>query len=207
MPSAHDPRDDISRRSFVRSSGGWITGAWLAAHWPAVAAAAHHAEQIAVDSTPPHFEFFNETDGADVDAVCAQIVPSGATPGAREAHAVYFIDRSLATYFAAMAPDYRHGLSEFQAKFRAANPALPSFAGADAAAQLAFLKTADQGPFFETTRMLTVLGMFSSPTYGGNYQGSGWKLMGFVDQHAFTPPFGYYDARYTGFVPYPDKQS
>jgi gluconate 2-dehydrogenase gamma chain len=69
------------------------------------------------------------------------------------------------------------------------------------------LKTADQGPFFETTRMLTVLGMFSSPRYGGNYQGSGWQLMGFVDQHAFTPPFGYYDARYTGFVPYPDKQS
>ncbi len=62
-------------------------------------------------------------------------------------------------------------------------------------AQIAFLKTVDQTPFFETTRMLTVLGMFTSPKYGGNYQGAGWKLMGFVDQHAFTPPFGYYDAR------------
>jgi len=44
--------------------------------------------------------------------------------------------------------------------------------------------------------------MFSSPKYGGNFQGSGWKLMGFVDQHAFAPPFGYYDAQYQGFVPY-----
>jgi Gluconate 2-dehydrogenase subunit 3 len=60
----------------------------------------------------------------------------------------------------------------------------------------------DGTPFFETTRFLTVLGLFSSPKYGGNYQGSGWKLMGFVDQHAFAPPFGYYDAQYEGFVPY-----
>ena len=44
--------------------------------------------------------------------------------------------------------------------------------------------------------------MFSSPKYGGNYRGSGWQMMGFADQHAFTPPFGYYDREYTGFVPY-----
>ena len=42
--------------------------------------------------------------------------------------------------------------------------------------------------------MLTLLGMFTSPKYGGNFQGSGWKLMGFVDRHVFAPPFGYYDA-------------
>ena len=53
--------------------------------------------------------------------------------------------------------------------------------------------------------MLTILGMFSSPKYGGNFEGSGWKMMGFEDRHAFTPPFGFYDARYTGFVPYPEK--
>ena len=46
------------------------------------------------------------------------------------------------------------------------------------------------------------VGMFTSPQYGGNYQGSGWKMMGFADQHAFAPPFGYYDREYTGFVPY-----
>jgi hypothetical protein len=31
--------------------------------------------------------------------------------------------------------------------------------------------------------------------------------MGFVDQHAFTPPFGHYDRQYTGFVPYTDKSA
>ncbi len=179
----------------------------MAAQWPSIAAAAHHADLVATEEAPPHFEFFNSADAADVEGVCAQIVPSGATPGAREARAVYFIDRSLGTYFAAMAPAYRRGLAEFQARFLNAHPAVASFAVADPNRQTAFLKTADRGPFFETTRTLTVLGMFSSPTYGGNFRGAGWKLMGFVDQHAFTPPFGYYDARYGGFVPYTDEHS
>jgi hypothetical protein len=208
MSSSGGERDDISRRSFLLSSGGMFTSLWVASQWPSIAAAAHHAGAIPAEDGPAHFEFFSAADGADVEAVCAQIVPSGATPGAREVHAVYFIDRSLATYFAAMAPGYREGLAAFQAQFRAAKPAIATFGAADADVQTAFLKTHDETPFFEITRMLTVLGMFTSPKYGGNYQGSGWKLMGFVDQHAFTPPFGYYDAEYTGFVPYtPEKAS
>jgi hypothetical protein len=55
--------------------------------------------------------------------------------------------------------------------------------------------------------MLTILGMFTSPKYSGNYQGAGWKLMGFVDQHGFSPPFGHYDAEYHGFVPYETGKS
>ena len=72
--------------------------------------------------------------------------------------------------------------------------------------QIAFLKTVERTPFFDTARALTLLGMFSSPKYGGNFGGSGWKMMGFQDQHAFTPPFGYYDRDYTGFVPYPTEK-
>jgi hypothetical protein len=199
--SSQDDQDEISRRSFLLSSGGMFTSLWIASHWPGIAAAAHHAEEVPADLTPAHFEFFDAADGADVDAICAQIVPSGATPGAREAHAVYFIDRSLSTYFAPMAPEYRKGLAEFQSQFIAAHPGT-AFAAATPEVQIAFLKTADKSPFFETTRMLTVLGMFTSPKYGGNFQGAGWKMMGFVDQHAFSPPFGYYDANYAGFVPY-----
>jgi len=53
-----------------------------------------------------------------------------------------------------------------------------------------------------TLSLATGLGMLASPKYGGNFRGSGWKMLGFVDQHAFAPPFGYYDREYTGFVPY-----
>jgi hypothetical protein len=206
MDSSDRPESGNSRRSFLLSSGGWLTGAWIASQWPAIAAAAHHAEAMPADLSPTHFQLLTTTDAADVEAICAQIVPSGATPGAREAHAVYFVDKSLSTYFASMAPDYRLGLTEFQTKFRAVDP-VKAFAAVDAGSQEAFLKTADRTPFFETTRFLTVLGMFSSPKYGGNYQGSGWKLMGFVDQHAFAPPFGYYDAQYQGFVPYSQEHA
>jgi hypothetical protein len=199
--SQDEDQEEISRRSFLLSSGGLFTSLWVASQWPAIAAAAHHAEDAPADLTPAHFEFFNAADGADVDAICAQIVPSGATPGAREAHAVYFIDRSLSTYFAPMAPEFRKGLSAFQQQYQAAHPGA-AFAAASPEQQIAFLKTVDKTPFFDTTRMLTVLGMFTSPKYGGNFQGAGWKMMGFVDQHAFKPPFGYYDAHYQGFVPY-----
>jgi hypothetical protein len=205
MNSSEDTQDDISRRSFLLSSSGLFTSMWVAAHWPGIAAAAQHADQVS-DAAPAHLQFFSAADGADVEAISAQIVPSGTTGGAREAHAVFFIDRSLSTYFSPMAPGYRSALADFQGKFLAANPGTTSFAAAGGDKQMAFLKTVDRTPFFEMTRMLTVLGMFSSPKYGGNFQGSGWKMMGFADQHAFAPPFGYYDAEYKGFVPYPAEK-
>jgi hypothetical protein len=205
--SNNHQKDDMSRRSFLTAGTGLFTSLWVAAEWPGIAAAAHHADDAASSPTPVGFSFFSPADAADVEAIGAQIVPSGATPGAREAHAVYFMDRTFATYFAAGAADYAKGLADFQAKYRAAHPQSASFAAADSDTQIAFLKTVDQTPFFETTRMLTILGMFTSPKYSGNYQGAGWKLMGFVDQHAFTPPFGYYDREYTGFVPYGAEKS
>ena len=195
-------RNDMSRRSFLTQGTGLFTSLWVAGQWPGIAAAAHHADEAANSPVPLGFTYFNAADAADVEAICAQIVPSGATPGAREAHAIYFMDRTLATYFSASAPAFSTGLTEFQASFRTAQPQVASFAVADPDMQNAYLKTVDHTPFFETTRMLTILGMFTSPKYSGNYQGAGWKLMGFVDQHAFSPPFGHYDAEYQGFVPY-----
>lgn len=180
-----------------------MTSVWVAANWPSIAAAAHHAEDVSNAPEPAGFEWFSAAEAADVGAIASQIVPSGATPGAREAHAVNFIDRAMATFFSARAADFRAGLLEFQSAFRTANPAVAAFAAAGSDEQIAYLKTIDRTPFFDAVRTLTVLGMFSSPKYGGNYRGSGWKLMGFADQHAFAPPFGDYDRDYTGFVPYP----
>jgi hypothetical protein len=199
--------DGISRRSFLGSSGALLTGAWLAAHWPAVAEAAHHAEEIAGAAQAANFEFLTAGEAADVDAICAQIMPSGATPGAREAHAVYFIDRALSTFFADWSADFRPGLKEFQTGFRGANPAAGTFAAAGSDSQIAYLGTVEHTPFFGAVRTLTLLGMFSSPRYGGNFHGTGWQLMGFEDRHAFTPPFGFYDREYGGFVPYSAEEN
>jgi Gluconate 2-dehydrogenase subunit 3 len=191
-----------TRRAFLRLSGVAGVSAWLTANWPAIAAAAQHATHSEANGLTPPLSFFDAADAADVETLAAQIVPSGATPGAREARAVYFIDRALTTFYADWAPAFRQGLREFQAGFRAARPGAASFATAAAEEQLAFLKSVDQEPFFEAARTLTVLGLLAAPQYGGNYRGAGWRLIGFTDQLVFEPPFGYYDREYTGFVPY-----
>jgi gluconate 2-dehydrogenase gamma chain len=191
------------RRSFLLSSGGILTSAWIASQWPGISAAHDHAAHAASMPTPTGHEFFSATEAADVEAIAAQIVPSGATAGAREARVILFIDRSLATFFSDLAPSFREGLGAFQTAFRAAYPGTSSFAAASTEQQHAFLGTVDRTAFFDNVRLLTLLGMFTDPRYAGNYQQRGWKLIGFEDQHAFTPPFGHYDRDYAGFVPYP----
>jgi len=193
---------DGRRRHFLLASGGALAGAWIASSWPAIAAAHEHAVQAAQAAGPAHFGFLTSAEAADVDAIAAQILPSGDTPGAREAHVVYFIDRVLATCFAERAPLFRAGLAQFQVAFHLAHPVPPSFAAAAAADQIAFLHTIDNTPFFTAVRQLTVMGTLAASQYGGNAQGTGWKLIGFEDQHVFTPPFGHYDKEYAGFVPY-----
>ena len=36
-------------------------------------------------------------------------------------------------------------------------------------------------------RMLTLCGMFALPSWGGNRDEAGWKLLGFEDRHAWQP--------------------
>src|ERR1700722_12478810 len=127
MAPIHGDPDD-SRRSFLLSGGRFLTGVWIAAHWPAIAAAAHHAEDMSPAIEPTRFEFLNAAEAADVSAITGHIVPSGATPGAREANAAYFIDRAMSTFFSDWAADFRAGLAEFQSAFRASNPGVVSFA-------------------------------------------------------------------------------
>ena len=91
-------------------------------------------------------------------------------------------------------------LAELIQLFRERHPDVPSFASLTPARQVEYLTTVDQTPFFNTTRLLTLLGMFSRPEYGGNRNGVGWKLIGFEDRHVFQPPFGYYDRDYPGFA-------
>jgi gluconate 2-dehydrogenase gamma chain len=178
-----------------------LTSTWLASNWPAVAAAAEHAEHAAKAPAPAGAGFLSAAEHADVAAIAEQILPSDALlPGAREAHAAHFIDQALATFFAYRAPAFRSGLADFQRAYRSGNPSSESFASASAASQLAFLESVDRTEFFESLRVLTILGTFSSSQYGGNFEGQGWKLMGFEDLHVFTAPFGYYDRDYPGFA-------
>jgi gluconate 2-dehydrogenase gamma chain len=192
----------LPRRRFIQSTAYLLSGAYLAANWTQVVAAAEHAHDA---STQPgtKFRFFSASEQADVAAIASCIIPSDSTPGAREANAIHFIDAALTTFLARLAPEWRTGYSEFSATFRTAMPGVDSFSRAIGAQQIAFLGQVERTGFFNMMRTLTVLGTLTSPKYGGNREKIGWKLMGFEDLHVFEPPFGDYDREYAGFVPYP----
>jgi hypothetical protein len=195
-----------SRRHFLAASGNLASAGWLALNWPQIAAAAEHASRAGhgdKSAGPAQITTLNATEAADVDAIANQIVPGGAKPGARDAHALYFIDNALGSFFAAQLPGFRQGLADFQKGYAARDGAAPTFAAATDAQQIAWLQQVDKTPFFIAVRRLTVLGMLALPKYGGNHENKGWKLIKVVDQHAWKPPFGEYDKDYGGFVPYP----
>jgi gluconate 2-dehydrogenase subunit 3-like protein len=201
MESGH-----LSRRSLLHALAAAVGGAALPFSWADVvraaddAHAAHQAGKAQPASADGALACFTVAEAADVEAVAAQIVPSDGTPGAREAGVVRFIDRALATFFSQLAVDYRAQLAAFQATARDRHPGAASFATLSSEEQIAHLKTVDRTPFFETTRILTLLGLFTLPSYGGNRDGVGWTLLGFEDAHVFRPPFGYYDRDYPGFA-------
>ncbi|HKE93981.1 MAG TPA: gluconate 2-dehydrogenase subunit 3 family protein, partial [Povalibacter sp.] len=176
----------LPRRSFLLFAGSTVSALWLSVHGQAIADAAHHADAVADGGVSGALSFFNDHDAADVTAIAACIIPGGATPGAREAHVIVFIDRALQTFFSDRAAQFREGLTQLQAAFAAAHPGI-AFASASDADQVAFLRTVENTPFFGGMTFMTVMGFLSSPKYGGNAQKLGWKAIGFEDQHIFTP--------------------
>ena len=194
----------FSRRSFLSGSSQVLGAGWLALNQAGIAAAAVHAHASVSNPERRALGTLSAAQARDIDAIASQIIPTDDTPGAREAGAVYFIDRALATFFAAHRDDFQSGYRELAAAVAGTHAGAP-FADLSPQRQHEFLRTVQSTPFFWTVRFLTVLGLLADPRYGGNHEGVGWKLIGFEDQHVFQPPFGYYDRDYAGFVPYPKK--
>jgi len=187
-----------SRRSALRQLIAAMGAVTL--DWAAIARASHDAHLAAQSPADLSYTLLGPGDAADVEALTSQIVPSDDTPGARDAGVTFFIDRALSSFFAHWRESFMRGLGEFQAACRARDPAGAAFASLSSTRQIEFLRTVENTPFFDQARLLTLCGMFSSPQYGGNRNGAGWKLIGFEDQHIFESPFGYYDRDYPGFV-------
>lgn len=182
------------------------SSSWLALNWPQIAAAAEHASHAGNATSvaePTSFTTLTATEATEVEAIANQIVPGGATPGARDARVIHFIDRALGTFWASELPAFRKGFEEFQSAWAARSSTTTPFSAAGDARQIAWLHEVDDTPFFATVRRLTLLGLIALPKYGGNHDKIGWKLVGFEDRHVWQPPFGYYDKDYPGFEPYP----
>jgi len=188
--------EDVSRRLFLMRSLTGVSSAWLALRLPEIVAAQEHAHHAAQSAAPTKFEFLTPEQAAEVEAIAAQIIPTDDTPGAREARVIYFIDRALTTFDKDKQQQYVKGLKELQSKQKKVFKNSTKFSDLSPEQQIKVLKAFEKNPFFETVRVHTIMGFFADPSYGGNYDKVGWKLIGFNDDFYFKPPFGYYDREY-----------
>ena len=184
-----------SRRSFLVNSVAGLNAAWVTANYPGILAAQEHVRQATQAGQLPKLGFFSDAQAAEIDAVTAQIIPTDETPGAREAHCMYFIDRALTTFARASQPAYTQGLQELQAKTQQLYPDAGKFSALTSEQQIKTLTEIEKTPFFNLVRRHTIIGFLSRPVHGGNHDKVGWKIIGYDDSLNHKPPFGYYDAQ------------
>lgn len=178
--------DLVSRRAFLAGAGA-AGAAFLAADPEAVQAALRHAREAVAGQGRPVFANLTPAQAAALEAVAMRIFPSDGTPGAREAGVVFFFDKALGSFAADMKPAILAGLADLDSR------AGGSFASLPAVRQDELLRAVEQGEFFGTVRFGTIAGMMANPTWGGNRNQVGWKLLGFEPHGVYQPPFGWYD--------------
>lgn len=180
------------RRDFLCQAGLAAGAAMLGVSLPQFLAAAELAEKSRTEGGP--FKTLAPKEAIEIEAMAACILPTTDTPGAREAGAIYFIDNVLGGLQARLLPMIRTGLDDLQQRAQSAQRPAGSFAELDEETQIAVLEDIEDGDFFFWIRLLTMGGMFANPSWGGNRDQVGWKLIGFEGHFGFQPPFGWYDA-------------
>jgi gluconate 2-dehydrogenase gamma chain len=183
---------EFDRRAFL-AAGTAFGAALLAADSRAVEASfAHmHAARRSPQGVP--LEVLTPEQAADIEAVAALIVPTDDLPGAREARVLHFIDHSLATWNSEQRDPLLAGLADFNRQVQARFPEVQRFAQLAPEQQIQFVRAGVRGRFFLDMRFATVVGMFGNPSYGGNHDKAGWRVLGYDDRYVWQPPFGWYD--------------
>lgn len=182
----------MERREFVEVVAATLAAALGAARWAELSATSAYAAEV--PETAP-FDFLTADQARLLDVVTSHIVPTDDTPGAREAHVVRFIDHALATFLADYRKDFADTLIAFNEFTAGFHPDREPFMRLSQSQQVAALREVERlkPEIFALLRDFTMAGMFSHPEHGGNYGKIGWKLIGYVDQYSWAPPFGYYD--------------
>jgi gluconate 2-dehydrogenase gamma chain len=160
----------------------------VASHAAAIAEAQQHAHQAANVENPDAkagtqgmLQSLSANEGEEVGALASLIIPSGSTPGAREAGVTYFIDKALATFDRDKREAYRLGLRMVQARREELFPGSTSIASLKPADQLRLTHAIENTEFFETLGVHTVMAFLGRPEYGGNRNQVGWTLIGFKE--------------------------
>lgn len=182
---------ESSRRIFLQQSAGVAGANWAKVVLPGLATISQAACTSKEERAP--FSILREDEAIEFEAITARIIPTTDTPGAREAGVIYFFDQSFGTFNAPMLPVLRNGLANIQTGIVGGH----KFSELSEDDQDALLEENANTPFFGLIRMMTFAGFFGMSEYGGNKDGVGWKLLGMdPNVHAYSYPFGYYDAEF-----------
>lgn len=104
-----------------------------------------------------------------LEAIADRLIPADEHgPSATQAGAVTYVERALAGPYAEHAATYAAGVAD-----------LDGFAALSPEAQDARLRALEGSAFFELVRAHVLEGMFGDPSYGGNVEGVGWRLLGY----------------------------
>ena len=148
--------------------------------------------------------FFNEVEASTIEAIAARIIPGDAAdPGAREAGALIYIDRSLSGFQRDLQSFYSRALQEFDRHCREnyggpftglseeEQDRVLSSLGPPEETESREYEVQDQKQnhserastllvdFFTIVREQVVQGTYCDPAYGGNRDAVGWKMIGF----------------------------
>ena len=86
------------------------------------------------------------------------------------------------------------GLADLNRRVARESSGQSRFSELSHAQQIEMLREIEDGQFFGTVRFQTVVGTFAHPNWGGNYEGTGYQILGFEQRYIWQPPFGEYDA-------------
>ena len=189
-------RGKLSRRVFIHRltflGGGVVL---LGCHEPAPPT---QAPARAKGLTTSHRTFTSE-EFATMSAACERIVPRDEDPGATDAQVPAYLDKMLQTpELSQMKDDFLTGLAALDRRAQRAF-GLPFSKGTPAQQDELLTLFKDSRPgsgeahFYELLVVLTLEGLLGDPSYGGNKDKAGWKLVGFdlVGHQAAEPAPGY----------------
>ncbi|MCC7177362.1 MAG: gluconate 2-dehydrogenase subunit 3 family protein [Acidobacteria bacterium] len=211
----------ISRRDLLKVAGAAAAGAATAgaerAALPAGAAPAAHPESLHEQSSPRRPLEALTADEADLlTAIVARLIPSDPSgPGAVEAGAVTYIDRSLAGPLSSSREAYRRGLAALERyatlsrgqPFRELSPTdqdsllIDVETGGATASGAGF--DGSSAAFFAMLKAHTWQGTFGDPYYGGNQGFVGWAMLGYPGVRTAVTP----DDQRLGARPVPLRRS
>ncbi len=181
-----------TRREFLLLTSG-AAAVWLGTDPAALHAALRAADEARRSPAPPRFETLTAEQAADIEAVCARIIPTDDLPGAREARTIVFIDRALGSFARDQLSGMLAGLADLNRRVAERWPGTARFSALDEVRQDVLLHAIARSDFFGQVRFATVAGTFANPSWGGNHEGAGWRILGFEPRFAWQPPFGDYD--------------